>query len=54
MSIYRKRILVELTREPTLKAFRVLADNDEIIKLQGIAELIPELINLLHQNSRQV
>jgi len=54
MEIYQKRVSVEGTREATLRAYVKIANNDSIVKLSSLDNLVPELINQLHQNSRSV
>jgi hypothetical protein len=49
VSLYGERLQLELTREPTLKAFKIIARNEaSSINLQGLAKITPELIKLLH------
>jgi len=49
VKLYGERLQLELTREPTLKAFKIIARNEASnINLQGLANITPELIKLLH------
>ena len=57
LAIYKNRLQVELTREPAVRGLTLLADpgsEENIVPLTGLDSLIPELIGLLHKNSRNI
>jgi len=57
IAIFKERLQVELTREPTVKALLLLAepgDEDNVVPLAGLNQLTPQLMKLLVQNSRQI
>ena len=57
LEIFNERLQVELTREPAVKGLTLLGDpgmEDNIVPLTGLDKITPNLIQLLHKNSRPI
>ena len=57
LAIFKERLQVELTREPAVKGLNLLADpgdEDNVVPLSGLDKITPDLISLLHKNSRNI
>jgi len=52
VSIFGERLVNELTREATLKALTLIANNEATINIQGLSKLIPHFVDLMHKAQR--